>query len=460
MTPTPQAKAAVVRTSKTRASLTSARTRAHHRPQGLIGEKFVDCLPTQPRVEGTPLPPPLHKIPSGHEGEGEYLLPVQNTHSPVDVDLLGDINRLPERGRLTIIINEFGAGLAGRGSDLNTVIRRANPALQDFDKCSRSSRARTTCSAKLAVDSDQALQPLARVRKEFAEFFAQSATVAEASAAQRGALEENLAKFPEFLRQFGPSQERLQKFAKEAIPVFTDLGVAAPALNQAFEQNRLLHQLGEVLHQPRQDLEGVGPRDRRHPAAAEAPEEARRRRRTVRGEPLLAAHEPAQHRRPRAADGLHLPRRRRLQRLRPARAFPRTEGVASACLKYEITQSTTGCTYHLINTGSSGTATAASVSTGEGEKNAPIDPATTSVEMARTLAVVEGATPQEAIAKYPGKTEASASELLGVGSLGGSPSSAASSQPVGGSTAGTTYYSPSAEGSEAGGLLLNYLLGN
>jgi hypothetical protein len=32
--------------------------------------------------------------------------------------------------------------------------------------------------------------------------------------------------------------------------------------------------------------------------------------------------------------------------------------------------------------------------------------------------------------------------------------------PVGGSTAGTTYYKPSAEGSEAGGLLLNYLLGN
>ena len=30
----------------------------------------------------------------------------------------------------------------------------------------------------------------------------------------------------------------------------------------------------------------------------------------------------------------------------------------------------------------------------------------------------------------------------------------------GGSTAGTTYYKPSGERSEAGGLLLNYLLGN
>ena len=32
-------------------------------PEALIGEKFVDCLPTQPRVAGTPLPPPLHQDP-------------------------------------------------------------------------------------------------------------------------------------------------------------------------------------------------------------------------------------------------------------------------------------------------------------------------------------------------------------------------------------------------------------
>src|SRR5207237_4751925 len=86
------------------------------RPQALIGEKFVDCLPTQPRVEGTPLPPSLKRVPDGQEGAGQWLLPVENNHSPVDPDLLNDINRLPERQRLTIILNELGAGLAGRGS--------------------------------------------------------------------------------------------------------------------------------------------------------------------------------------------------------------------------------------------------------------------------------------------------------------------------------------------------------
>src|SRR5262245_16646746 len=126
VTPTPHAKAAVVlhidnpgfQDFRADASCTI-------RPQALIGEKYVDCTPTQPRVEGTPLPPPLRRIAGGHEGSGQFLLPVQNTSSPVDVDLLNDITRLPERQRLTIIINELGAGLASRGSDLNVVLRRA-----------------------------------------------------------------------------------------------------------------------------------------------------------------------------------------------------------------------------------------------------------------------------------------------------------------------------------------------
>ena len=33
-------------------------------------------------------------------------------------------------------------------------------------------------------------------------------------------------------------------------------------------------------------------------------------------------------------------------------------------------------------------------------------------------------------------------------------------KPVGGASAGTTYYTPSAESSGADGMLLNYLLGN
>ena len=158
VTPTPQAKAAVVlNISKPGFKDFRADASCMIRPQALIGEKFVDCLPTQPRVEGTPLPPPLKKIPKGQEGTGQWLLPVENTHSPVDPDLLNDINRLPQRQRLTIIINELGAGLAGRGSDLKVVIRRANPALQELDRVLAILANENRVLAKLAVDSDRAL---------------------------------------------------------------------------------------------------------------------------------------------------------------------------------------------------------------------------------------------------------------------------------------------------------------
>ena len=103
------------------------------RPQNLIGERFVECKPTQPRTANAEPPPQLREIEDG-PGEGQYLLPVENTMQTVDIDLIGNTMREPERERLSLILNELGTGVAGRGKDLNEVIRRANPALQETDK--------------------------------------------------------------------------------------------------------------------------------------------------------------------------------------------------------------------------------------------------------------------------------------------------------------------------------------
>src|ERR1039458_4353939 len=184
-------------------------------PEALIGEKFVNCLPTQPRAEGTRLPRELHKIPSGQEGEGQYLLGVQNNSSPVDVDLLGDINRLPVRERFTIILNELGAGLAGRGSDLNAVIRRADPALRELDKVVGILASQNKLLAKLSLDSDRALAPFAAVREQVADSLVQQNTVATATAKHSSELARSVADFPAFLKQFGPALERIGKFADE-----------------------------------------------------------------------------------------------------------------------------------------------------------------------------------------------------------------------------------------------------
>ncbi len=81
--PTPQAQAAVVMNIENpgfQDFLADASCTIE--PEALIGEKFVNCLPTQPRPAGTQPPPPLQKIPSGQEGAGEYLLPVQEHLEP------------------------------------------------------------------------------------------------------------------------------------------------------------------------------------------------------------------------------------------------------------------------------------------------------------------------------------------------------------------------------------------
>jgi hypothetical protein len=383
-------------------------------------------------------------IASGQEGAGDRLLPVQNTHSPVDVDLLGDISRLPERQRLTIIINELGAGLAGRGSDLHEVILRADPALQELDRVLAILAGENKVLAKLAVDSDKALAPFAAVRQRVADYIVQSNTVAKATAAHRGALARNFELFPPFLEQLGPSMERLGRFAEETTPVFTDLGIAAPGINQAFtnlpafsnSSTTFFKNLGQtsklsgpalVAAQPLlARLKALGSAAK--PFSGSLSELFTSLRNTGGIERLLDFIFLGAG----AANGYD-----------SLGHFLRTEGVANICLSYVIAQAP-ACNQHLFSSGTPKTTATASIASG------------TSLVMARTLAVLKGATPAQAVAKYPGAVP-TPGEAPATGSQSGA---GAAARPVGGSTAGTTYYKPSAEGSEAGGLLLNYLLGN
>jgi ABC-type transporter Mla subunit MlaD len=124
------------------------------RPQSLIGEKYVDCSP------GTSSAPDLSKINHG-PGRGTYYLPVARTSSPIDSDIVNNIYQEPIRQRFAIILNELGTGLAARGSDLNAVIHRANPALGKTDKVIGILARQNRQLAQLSADSDTVLTPLA-----------------------------------------------------------------------------------------------------------------------------------------------------------------------------------------------------------------------------------------------------------------------------------------------------------
>jgi phospholipid/cholesterol/gamma-HCH transport system substrate-binding protein len=203
------------------------------RPQSLIGEKFVDCRPTLPRAPGAQPAPPLKEIPSGQPGAGQYLLPLENNSTSVDPDLINDINKLPYAQRFRLIFNELGAGLAGRGGDIEAAVKRANPALRDVDRLLGILNDQRDQLTQLSVDSEQILGPLSRERAQVAGFFTNSGAAAEATTERGKDLEASLQKFPAFLRQFRTTMRSLGGFSEAATPTFAALGKAAPSFTEA-----------------------------------------------------------------------------------------------------------------------------------------------------------------------------------------------------------------------------------
>ncbi|MSO41437.1 MAG: MCE family protein [Solirubrobacterales bacterium] len=206
------------------------------RPQSLIGERFLDCEPTQPRAPGSEPPPELAEIPDGDAGAGQHLLPLENNGKAVDLDLINNILRVPYRDRFRLILNELGAGLAGRGKDLEEIVKRANPALRETDRVLKILAGQNRQLATLATDSDQVLAPLARDRASIGGFIANANTTAQATAERRGDLERQFELFPGALRELNTTMVKLQSFTDEAQPVFADLGAAAPDLATATQK--------------------------------------------------------------------------------------------------------------------------------------------------------------------------------------------------------------------------------
>src|SRR3954451_2690343 len=202
------------------------------RPQSLIGERFVECTPTQPRPPGSKPPPPARVVPHGQPGAGQHVVPVTQTGRQVDVDLLNNIMRRPFRERFAILLNEFGTALAGNGANLNRAIRNANPALLETDRVLRILAQQNRVLADLARGSDIDLAPLARRREQVADFIVKANDVSRATAEKRDALQEQFRLFPAFLRQLQPTLRSLGSFSQAATPVFADLRAEAPSLTR------------------------------------------------------------------------------------------------------------------------------------------------------------------------------------------------------------------------------------
>jgi virulence factor Mce-like protein len=238
------------------------------RLQGLIGERFVECEP------GSAASAELAEIDDG-DGEGEYLLPVERTSSPVDLDLLNNIMRLPYRERFAILLNELGTGLAGRGEDLNEVIHRANPALRETDEVLAILANQNRALARLASNSDRALGPLARERERFAHWIVEANRTGEATAERRDDIARGIDRLPAFLRELRGLMVDLEGLTDQGTPLLDDLGGAGAGTGGVVlvwgELGRLIRAQGTLADASREAFPSLGDAlERGRPALIEA----------------------------------------------------------------------------------------------------------------------------------------------------------------------------------------------
>jgi ABC-type transporter Mla subunit MlaD len=188
------------------------------RPQSLIGEYFVDCQPGQ---YGSAMKP-------------GSTIPVTHTQSTIPADLLTNVMRMPYRQRFSLIINELGAGVAGRSGDLQAALQRAVPALTETDNLLNLLANDSTTLQNLTRDSDSVITALANNSAQVQRFIVEANNTATATATQQTALKATFQQLPGFLEQLRPTLAQLGAATDANLPVLVNLNAAAGTVNRLF----------------------------------------------------------------------------------------------------------------------------------------------------------------------------------------------------------------------------------
>lgn len=222
------------------------------RPQALIGERFIECMLTQPRPEGAEAPA---KIPPIAEGEfkGQHLLPVENTAVPVDPDQLLNLNTASVRDRFAVIIRELGAGVAGRGDEIAKALRKTNEGLTYANRILKQLDDQKDMLKELVSSSDQTLASLAAERSSVSGTIENGAVVANRLASRKSELQASIASLNQLLDEVGPSVDKVDELADQLQPIADDLN------RSSSDVATILNQLPELSQRGTTAVKAVGP---------------------------------------------------------------------------------------------------------------------------------------------------------------------------------------------------------
>ncbi|MDO9410383.1 MlaD family protein [Patulibacter sp.] len=189
-------------------------------PQSLIGEKFVECdpgKPSAPALEGT--------------DDDPATISIQQTQSPVDLDLVVAMLGQPTNVRTQLLLNEFGAGFATRGKDLDAAIRRSNPFLANARKTLTVLEGDKAALGRIVEASDTILSELDRRKNDITGTFDGAAEALKPTSQYRVQLDQAIAKLPATLSELKPALRSLRDLADDAKPTLASLRQSSPALS-------------------------------------------------------------------------------------------------------------------------------------------------------------------------------------------------------------------------------------
>src|SRR5829696_4209108 len=200
------------------------------RPQSLIGEYYIDCKPgSSPE-----------KLASG------ATIPLEQTTSTIPIDLVNNVLRRPYRERLGIILDELGAGVAGRAEDINDVVRRASPALRETDRVLAKLATQNQTLKQLVTDADKTLGDLAANKRNVGRWVVETKETASASAERREDIAAGLHRLPTFLRELRPTMASLGNASEAQTPSLQNLNASADQLATFLENLKPLSESTQV----------------------------------------------------------------------------------------------------------------------------------------------------------------------------------------------------------------------
>lgn len=222
------------------------------RPQALIGERFIECMLTQPRPDGAEAPAEIPPIADG-PFKGQHLLPVENTAVPVDPDQLLNLNTASVRDRFAVIIREFGAGVAGRGDEIAKALRKTNEGLTYANRILKQLDGQQEMLKELVSSSDRTLATLAAERSSLSGTIENGAVVANRLAARKSELQASIASLNQLLDEVGPSVDKVDDLADQLQPIADDLN------RSSSDVATILNQLPELSKRGTTAVKAVGP---------------------------------------------------------------------------------------------------------------------------------------------------------------------------------------------------------